>query len=51
VLARCDAVLRTDGESRGADMDVARARQLGIPVYHDAADLPSRASAMGEPGA
>ena len=40
LLARCDAVLRIPGESRGADMDVARARALGLPVYADASELP-----------
>jgi hypothetical protein len=44
LLQRCDAVLRIFGESRGADLDVARARQLGLPVYHDVAELPLRAA-------
>ena len=40
LLARCDAVLRLPGESRGADMDVARARARGLPVVHDVDELP-----------
>src|SRR5437868_6760961 len=32
LLECCDAVLRIPGESRGADMEVARARELGLPV-------------------
>jgi hypothetical protein len=40
LLERCDAVLRIPGESRGADLDVERARHLGIPVYTDVGDLP-----------
>lgn len=34
-LARCDALLRLPGESPGADCEVARARELGIPVFTD----------------
>lgn len=41
LLARCDAVLRIPGESRGADLDVARARALGLPVYTDVDQLPA----------
>ena len=40
LLECCDAVLRIPGESRGADLDVARARQLGLPVYTDVNELP-----------
>lgn len=40
LLARCDAVLRIPGASRGADMDVAHAQALGLPVYHDVDALP-----------
>lgn len=40
LLARCDAVLRIPGASRGADQDVALARQLGLPVYFDVDALP-----------
>ena len=34
-LAQCRAVLRLPGESRGADLEVARAQELGIPVFYD----------------
>jgi len=44
LLECCDAVLRIPGESRGADMDVARARRLGLPVYTDVTQLPQRLS-------
>jgi hypothetical protein len=47
LLDRCDAVLRIPGDSRGADMDVARARELGLPVYFEVDELPSL-SAQGE---
>ena len=43
LLERCDAVLRLPGESRGADLDVARARELGLPVYFSIDELPRRA--------
>jgi len=35
-------VLRIPGASRGADLDVARARELGLPVYNDVSELPAR---------
>jgi len=34
ILSRCDAVLRLDGESQGADEEVKLALELGIPVYY-----------------
>lgn len=42
LLQHCDAVLRLPGESTGADQDVAIARERGIPVYFDLADIPAR---------
>jgi hypothetical protein len=43
LLQRCDAVLRIPGASRGADLDVARAQALGLPVYTRVEDLPAAA--------
>jgi hypothetical protein len=40
LLQHCDAVLRLPGESAGADLDVATATRLGLPVYHDVAEIP-----------
>ena len=40
LLERCDALLRVPGESRGADLDVVRARDLGLPVFHQLEDIP-----------
>jgi hypothetical protein len=34
LLARADAVLRIPGKSEGADVEVAQAKQLKIPVLH-----------------
>jgi len=42
LLTHCDAVLRLPGDSAGADQDVATARSLGLPVYHDVAEIPRR---------
>jgi len=43
LLAHCDAVLRLPGESKGADQDVAIARQRGIPVYFSLDEIPTGA--------
>ena len=40
LLSRCDALLRIDGESRGADEDVRVAQSLGLRIYLDVADVP-----------
>lgn len=45
-LGACDGVLRLDGESPGADREVARARQLGLPVFHSIVEV---AEAWGDP--
>ena len=42
LISRCDAVLRIPGASRGADLDVERARELGLAIYHDVGELPKR---------
>ena len=39
LLARCDAVLRTDADSATADRLVELARWEGIPVYYRAEDI------------
>jgi len=39
-VARCDAVLRLKGISTGADLEVAIAEKLGIPVYHTLDEIP-----------
>jgi hypothetical protein len=46
LIERCDAVLRLPGDSRGADMDVARARERGLPIYRDLTEIPERAIEM-----
>lgn len=42
LLEHCDAVLRLPGASRGADQDVAIARDRGLPVYTSIGDVPWR---------
>jgi hypothetical protein len=39
-LEQCDALFRFPGESKGADAEVARARELGLPVYESYLDVP-----------
>jgi hypothetical protein len=43
LLQHCDAVLRLSGESKGAENDVRIARERGIPVYFDVAEIPDHA--------
>ena len=38
-LEACDCVLRLDGESKGADGEVKRALELGMPVYYSIEEL------------
>lgn len=40
LLTKCDAVLRIDGESKGADQDVVIAKELGLKIYHDLNEIP-----------
>ena len=41
IIDRCDAVLRMPGTSKGADGDVRRANELGIPVFSSVSELPN----------
>ena len=38
-VRRCDALLRLDGDSSGADREVRLATELGIPVFHSVAEV------------
>jgi hypothetical protein len=44
LLQHCDAVLRLPGDSTGADQDVRIARERGLPVYFDHAEIPALTS-------
>lgn len=39
-LEQCQGLLRFPGESVGADREVERAKQLGLPVWFDILDVP-----------
>jgi hypothetical protein len=39
LIAKCDAILRMEGQSTGADNDVKVAQQLGLTVYHHIEDI------------
>jgi hypothetical protein len=45
LLQHCDAVLRLEGESKGADQDVAIAQERGLPVYRRVEEIPGYATA------
>lgn len=39
LIARCDAIFRIEGASKGADGDVEFARALGLKVYYNLDDI------------
>ncbi|MET0243434.1 MAG: DUF4406 domain-containing protein [Flavitalea sp.] len=41
MLAKCDAIFRIEGASKGADQDVKLAQELGLKVYYRLEDVPS----------
>ena len=40
LLEKCDAVLRIPGESRGADLEMAKAKELGKIIFTNVEDIP-----------
>lgn len=40
LLAKCDAVLRIEGPSKGADQDVEIAKSMGLKVYYHLNEIP-----------
>ncbi len=40
LLGYCNAILRIEGASKGADDDVRRAKALGLPVYYAVDEIP-----------
>ena len=40
LLSKCDAVLRLEGASKGADEDVRIAKERGLKVYYRVEDVP-----------
>jgi hypothetical protein len=39
LLTKCDAVLRLEGESKGADEDVRIAKELGLKIFYRLEDV------------
>ena len=42
LLGRCDAIFRIPGESRGADTEMVKAREMGLRVFTRIDDVPRR---------
>jgi hypothetical protein len=40
LLEKCDAVLRIEGASKGADNDVKIAKERGLKIYYDLNEVP-----------
>jgi len=40
LLEKCDAVLRIEGASKGADQDVKIAQERDLPIYYNIEDIP-----------
>ncbi len=40
LLTKCDAILRIEGASNGADQDVEVGKKLGLKIYYNLADIP-----------
>ena len=40
LLEKCDAVLRLEGASKGADEDVKKAKERGLKVYYSLDEVP-----------
>ncbi|OMP76752.1 DUF4406 domain-containing protein [[Flexibacter] sp. ATCC 35208] len=40
MLEKCDAVLRIEGASNGADEDVRKAKEMGLEIYYSVDDIP-----------
>jgi len=39
LITKCDAILRIEGESKGADQDIKVAVALGLPIYYRLEDI------------
>jgi len=46
ILEKCDAVLRIPGESRGADLEMAKARDMGKIIFHSFEEIPNLNSGL-----
>lgn len=41
LLEKCDAILRLEGASKGADEDVRIAKERGLTIYYNIEDIPN----------
>lgn len=41
LLEKCDAILRIPGESRGADLEMAKAKELGKRIFLSLEEIPA----------
>jgi hypothetical protein len=41
LLEKCDAVLRIPGESRGADLEMGKAREMGKIIFNSLEEIPT----------
>ncbi|MBK1896930.1 DUF4406 domain-containing protein [Chryseobacterium paridis] len=41
LLEKCDAILRLEGASKGADEDVRIAKERGLKIYYNIEDIPN----------
>ena len=41
ILEKCDAILRLEGVSKGADEDVRIAKERGLKIYYNIEDIPN----------
>ncbi|MEI8067018.1 MAG: hypothetical protein WCH42_06790 [Actinomycetes bacterium] len=46
LLEKCDAVLRIPGESRGADIEMGKAREMGKMIFTSLEEIPSLVSGL-----
>ena len=45
LLYKCDAILRIEGASKGADEDVRIAKERGLEIYYNIDDVPDISAA------
>jgi len=46
MLEKCDAILRLEGASKGADADVKKAKERGLKVYYSLEEVPDAATSL-----
>ena len=47
LLEKCDAILRIPGESRGADLEMAKAKEMGKAIFYSLDEIPTVRSIYG----